>query len=163
MNQTINQTLIEQNTLMGFSAPFTSSATMDIYIITLIVALFITLVNKYLTDQVAIKALRAEMKELQKKMRKVMQKDPQKAQKMQQEIMKKNFENMKHTMNPKVMLITFVPIIIVFTFVGKFYGPFGELMDFPFWFFWQPWEWLGVYIFFSLINSILLKKVLDVA
>lgn len=161
LNQTLNESLTQTNaTLMGYSAPFTTGPTLDIYIITLFVALFITLVNKYMSDQVKIKALRKEMKDLQKKMRKEMAKDPQKAQKIQKEIMKKNMENMKHAMNPKIMLITMVPIFIVFTFVGRLYGDSGQFFNFLGWW---TWGWLGTYIFFSIINSILLKKLLDVA
>ena len=164
MNETINQTATQATaevaTLFGHSAPFTNSPTIDIFLITVVVALFITLVNKYMTDQVAIKALRKEMKSMQKNMRELMRKDPKQAQALQKKIMKKNFENMKHAMNPKVMIITMIPILIVFTLVGKLYGSFGEFFT-PFDL--VAWGWLGSYIFFSIINSILMKKVLDVA
>ncbi len=163
MNETINQTAVQAVTILGHSAPFTNSAVLDIYLVTLVVALFITLINKYMTDQVAIKALRADMKNLQKKMRETMKTDPKKAQIMQQEIMKKNLENMRHTMNPKIMLITMLPILVVFSFIRTLYGPLGNIMDPGINFLWLPWGWLGTYIFFSLINSILIKKILKVA
>ncbi len=165
INQSINESINQASTFLGYSAPFTSSPIIDIFLITLLVVIFTTLINKYMTDQVRIKALRKEMKEMQKKMREVMKNDPKKAQLMQQDIMKKNMENMKHAMNPKVMLITMVPLLVVFTFIGKIYGPFGVIMDFGLgsWFFGHPWEWLGTYIFFSIINSIVIKKLLDVA
>lgn len=166
INQSINQTITEPTAIFGYTAPFTNSPAIDIFLITLVVVLFTTLIHKYMTDQVRIKALKAEMKELQKKMRETMAKDPKKAQAMQQDIMKKNMENMKHMMNPKIMLVTMVPLLVVFTFIGKIYGPFGEaVLDFGLgsWFFGHPWGWLGTYIFFSIINSIILKKLLDVA
>jgi len=75
--------------VIGLSIPFTGSAVIDIFFITLFTSLFITLVNKYLGDQVRIKALRKEMKSLQKEMRATMTKDPKKAQAMQKEMMKK--------------------------------------------------------------------------
>ena len=166
VNQTINETItqkITENIYMGQTLPFTSYIVLDIFIITLFVALFMTLINKYMTDQTRIKALRKEMKDLQKKFKETMKKDPAKAQKIQQEIMKKSFENMKHSMNIKVMLITMAPLLLVFSIVAKAYGPFGEFFHLiPFWE-WTNWGWLGTYIFFSLINSIALKKVLDVA
>ncbi len=170
MNETLNQTLNEsinqivtQNVYKGVTIPFTSYPALDIFIITFFVALFITLVNKYMTDQITIKALRNDMKELQKKFKETMAKDPAKAQKIQQEIMKKSFENLKHSMNMKVMLVTMVPILLVFSVVAQAYGPFGEFLHLlPFWE-WTNWGWLGTYIFFSIINSIILKKVLDVA
>lgn len=166
MNQTLNETLnqtVTQNLYLGQTFPITTYPALDIFIITFFVALFITIINKYMTDQVRIKALREEMKTLQKKFKDTMAKDPAKAQKIQQEIMKKSFENMKLSMNIKVMLITMLPILLVFSFVAKAYGPFGEFLHLiPFWE-WTNWGWLGTYIFFSIINSMILKKVLDVA
>lgn len=164
LNETINQT-ITQSVYMGQTIPVTTYPALDIFIITFFVALFITVVNKYMTDQITIKALRNDMKELQKKFKETMAKDPAKAQKIQQEIMKKSFENLKHSMNMKVMLVTMVPILLIFSVVAKAYGPFGEFFNiFPFFgWAWFNWGWLGTYIFFSIVNSIVLKKVLDVA
>ena len=122
MNETINQTINQTATLFGHSPPFAGNPIIDIFLITLVIVLFTTLINKYMTDQVKIKTLRKEMKELQKKMRETMKTDPKKAQTLQQEIMKKNMENMKHAMNIKVMLITMLPLLVVFSFVGKLYG-----------------------------------------
>lgn len=162
MNESINETLLQTpTTILGTSAPFTNSPTIDIFLITLIVAVFINLINKYFTDQVKIRALRAEMKELQKKMREKFKTNPQEAQKLQQQIMKKNMENIKHAMNPKIMLITMGPLLIVFTFIGKLYGYLGEFFIIPL-FGWN-FGWLGTYILFSIINSIIIKKVLNVA
>ena len=63
-------------------------------------------------------------------------------------------------MNPKVMLVTMIPTLLILSLVAKAYSPLGEF--FPV-FNWWTWGWLGTYIFFSILNSILLKKVLDVA
>ena len=93
-NIMINETNQTVQVVLGHTLPLTATPTFDIYIITLVVSLFMTLTHKYMSDQIAIKALRAEMKVLQKKMRKVMSKDPKKAQMLQKEIMKKNLENM---------------------------------------------------------------------
>ena len=160
INQSIAQNASQIPTLLGYTAPFTNNPIVDIYLVTLVTSLFITLVNKYLSDQVAIKALRLEMKESQKKMRKVMKKDPKKAQKMQQAHMKKSFEMMKHTMNPKIMLTTMVPILVIFGYMRTLYSPLGEFFNI---FGFTTFGWLGTYIVFSIINSIVLKKVLDVA
>ncbi len=165
MNQTLNQTITTAtndviNTFLGHTIPVTGNPIYDIYILTLIISLFITLVNKYMSDQKKIKALRAELKILQKKMRKEMAKDPKKAQIMQKEIMKKNFENMKYAFNPKIMLITMVPLMFIFISVRQFYSPFGDILNV---FGLTTFGWLGTYIIFSIINSMILKKVLDVA
>jgi len=157
INESINQTV---GKILGHTVPLTVSPVIDIYLITLMTALFITLVNKYLSDQVAIKALKLEMKESQKKMRKIMKKDPKKAQKMQQDHMKKSFEMMKHNMNPKIMLTTMIPILVVFGYMRTLYGPLGEFFNV---FGFTTFGWLGTYITFSIINSIILKKLLNVA
>jgi uncharacterized membrane protein (DUF106 family) len=74
--------------------------------------------------------------------------------------MKKNFENMKHAMNPKILVITMLPMLLLFFFVKTYYTHFGEFFT-PFDL--VSWGWLGTYIVFSIINSIALKKILDVA
>ena len=61
-NSTEISTEIVSNTFIGLTTPFTMNPLIDIIIIALIAALFTTILNKYLTDQVAIKALRKEMK-----------------------------------------------------------------------------------------------------
>ena len=161
MNETLNQSAIQATQFLGHSAPFTGFALIDIYLITLIVAVFTTIVTKYLTDQITIKALRKDLKESQKKMREFLKKDPQKAQEMQKKIMKKNFELMKHSMNLKMILVTMGPLLLVFTIVAKLYPVtlFPTILDLGF----ISFAWLGTYIIFSLINSLVLKKVLDVA
>lgn len=159
MNETINQTIAQAPQILGVATPLTTSPTIDIFLLTIITALFTTIVRKHMTDQSAIRALRKEMKGLQKKMREQMKKDPKKAQVMQQEIMKKNMENMKHEMNPKIMLTTMAPLLVVFFFVKELYGPFGEFFNLGF----TTFGWLGTYIVFSIINSIIIKKLLDVA
>jgi len=158
INQTINETIVPL--LMGkYTIPLTSTPTVDIFLLALIGALFTTLVNKYMNDQVKIKALRADMKGLQKKVREMMKKDPKKAQILQKEIMKKNFENMKHTMNPKIMMTTMIPMLVLFFFIRKHYSHFDVILNLGF----TQFGWLGTYIVFSIIASIFLKKVLDVA
>ncbi len=164
MNDTLNQTVeavVNETipTILGMTAPFTSSPTIDIALIAVVGGLFTNLVNKYLSDQVKIKALRAEMKTLQKKVRDMMKKDPKKAQALQGEIMKKNMENMKHAMNPKIMLITMVPMLFLFFFIRSHYGYMGEFWDLGF----TQFGWLGTYFTCSIVSSIVLKKVLDVA
>ncbi len=160
-NESINQSIASAPfEILGHTAPFTTSPTLDIFLISLVVSLFITLVNKYMTDQVRIKALKADMKKIQKNMRETMKTDPQKAQKMQKEIMKKNFENIKYMLNPKVIIITMLPLLIVFAMIVKIYAPFGQFFNV---FGWFTLGWLGTYIIFSIFNSILLKKLLNVA
>ena len=65
MNETLNETITQTVAplLAGNSIPLTTSPIMDIFLIALVGSLFTTLVNKYMTDQVKIKALKKDMKE----------------------------------------------------------------------------------------------------
>lgn len=159
--ESLNATSLNATSLLGINIPFSGFVLLDIYLITLVVALFTTIITKYMTDQISIKALRKDLKDSQKKMREIMVKDPKKAQELQQKIMKKNFELMKHSMNIKMLLITMAPLLIVFTLVGRLYPSelFPVILNLGF----VSFAWLGTYIIFSIINSIILKKVLDVA
>jgi uncharacterized membrane protein (DUF106 family) len=156
----INQTVSNITTTVSPYIPLTISPLADVYCITLVTAFYTTLVTKYLSDQKAIKALRKEVKDLQKRMRETMAKDPKKATQLQQELMKKNFENMKYAFNLKIMLVTAIPMIFVFLLVKQYYGPLGEFWNF---FGLTQFGWFGTYLIFSILNSILLKKIMDVA
>jgi uncharacterized membrane protein (DUF106 family) len=161
LNQTINQAITNnENSFLSHYIPFTGFPAADIFIITFIVAIFTTIVNKHMTDQVKIKALKKEMKELQKEMREhIKGNKPKKAQAVQQKIMKKNMELMKHSMNFKMMMVTMLPLILLFSLVSHWYGHFGDILNLGF----AQFGWLGTYIIFSIVNSIMLKKILDVA
>lgn len=156
VNSTVNNTA---PLLLGKVVPILTSPVYDIACFALIGALFTTLVNKFLSDQVAIKVLRKDMKKLQKKIRETMKEDPKKAQALQAEVMKKNLENMKHAMNPKIMLTTMIPMLFLFFIIRTHYSHLGEFWNLGF----TTFGWLGTYLVCSILWSILLKKVLDVA
>ena len=160
MNDTINETATTTSTeIAGISIPFTTIPAFDIFLLSLATSAFITIVNKHFTDQAKIKALRKEMKDMQKKLREKMKEDPDKAKEIQQEIMKKNFETMKQSFRPQVFLITGIPLLFVFMFIAGNYGQFGDILNLGLF----EVGWLGSYIIFSIANSIILKKVLNVA
>lgn len=163
-NESMNSTVVNaatevSKTFLGLQTPFSMNPLIDMIIIALIVGLFTTILNKYLTDQVAIKALRAEMKKKQKDMREMLKKDPKKAQKMQGEIMQKNMELMKQSMNFKVMAITLLPMLFLFTQIRAGYNQYDIILNLGF----VSFGWLGSYIILTIIASIILKKVLKVA
>ncbi|MCG2718483.1 MAG: EMC3/TMCO1 family protein [Nanoarchaeota archaeon] len=113
----------------------------------------ITFAYKYLTDQNKMKELKTEMKDMQKKMKE--HKDqPDKVMSMQKAAMKKNMEYMKHSMKPT--LFTFVPIIIVFSWLRGHYEALGNPVIF------LGLKWIWVYIIFSLMISIVLRKVMKI-
>ena len=159
MNETIIETANEIIMFMGYTFPITSSPIIDVYIITIFASLFITLINKHFTDQPLLKRSKEEMKSLQKEMRKVMRENPKKAQALQKEIFKKNMVMMKQNLNPKIMLMTMLPMILIFIFIKNNYTQFDQFLNLGF----ATFGWLGTYIIFSIINSVILKKLLKVA
>jgi len=136
--------------VMGLPAP------LNLFIISFILTGAITLAYKYLTDQGKMKELKDEMKNMQKKM-KEMKDQPDKVMSMQKDAMKKNMEYMKHSMKP--MLFTFVPIIIVFGWLRSYFD-IQAAAGTPFSFFGLSWLWS--YIIFSLVISIVLRKIMKV-
>lgn len=161
INSALNQTTQDIPEILGQTVPLTSYVFLDIFLIALVGSLFVTIVNKYLSDQEKIKQLKKEMNDLRKKSREALKKDPKQAQKIQQEMMQKSMENMKHTMNPKIMLTTMLPMLLILGFVRKYYSAiyFPVVLNLGF----TQFTWLGTYICSSIIWSIILKKILDVA
>ena len=157
--ENVSSNVSEISTFIIFEVPFTTGPLLDIFMISLIAALFTTLLTKYLTDQTTIKALRADMKKKQKEMREMLKKNPQKAQAMQSDLMKKNMEIFKQSFNIKVLIITLAPLLYIFTQLASGYGHYEEILNLGF----VTFRWLGTYIIFTIICSIALKKILDVA
>ena len=131
-------------------------APLNLFIISFILTGLITLAYKYLTDQTKMKELKDEMSSMQKKM-KEMKDQPDKVMSMQKDAMKKNMEYMKHSMKPT--LFTFVPIIIIFGWLRSYFTTQATAGT-PFSFFGLSWLWS--YIIFSLIISIVLRKIMKV-
>lgn len=135
-------------------------APLNLFIVSLILTVIITLAYKYLTDQKKMKELKDEMKDMQKQMKEMKDK-PDKVMSMQKEAMKKNMEYMKHSMKPT--LFTFLPIIIIFGWLRKYFDLQAAAgTPFSFSFFGLNLSWLWSYIIFSLITSIVLRKILKV-
>ncbi|MCH8519218.1 MAG: hypothetical protein LAT82_00495 [Nanoarchaeota archaeon] len=157
--ETMSSNMSSVPTFIFLEVPFTTGPLLDIFIISLIAALFTTLLNKYLTDQVTIKALRVEMKKKQKEMREMLKKNPQKAQAMQSDLMKKNMEIFKHSFNIKILVITLIPLLYIFTQIRAGYIHYDVILNLGF----VSFGWLGSYIILTIICSIALKKILNVA
>src|SRR3989344_8240865 len=117
--------------------------------ISFILTLLVTLIYKYTTDQKSMKELKDDIKNLQKKM-KEHKEDAGKMMEVQKEAMEKNIKYMKHTFVP--MILTFLPIIIIFGWIKEKYTPKGDIFF--------MFGWLGTYIIFSLIFSMILRKIL---
>ena len=128
--------------------------TIGMLILVFIISLFITLLQKYATDQEEMNNIKKEQKKLQEEMKKY--KDhPEKLMSLQ----KKQFEfmgpMMKLSMRP--MVFSGIPLILFFRWFWDFFNAIGDPKFFGF----LSWFWF--YLIGSMIFSIILKKVLDVA
>ena len=107
-----------------------------VFLISLIIALIITLVYKWVTDQELMKTLKEDIKALQQDMKKLRD-NPSKMMEVQKKAMEKNMKYMMHSMKPT--LITFLPIILIFGWMltNLAYEPIA------------PGERFDVYVFFD--------------
>jgi len=119
----------------------------SILIIAFLVTLVMTLVTKKFTDQNRMKELKKIQKACQIKIKDA-KGDMQKQAKINQEVMACTMELMKHSFKP--MLITMIPIILLFSWVS---GVYTAVLKGWFW-----WYFGG-----AIVSSIALRKVLDVA
>lgn len=128
--------------------------TIGMLILVFIISLFITLLQKYATDQKEMRRIKKEQKELQEEMKKYKE-HPEKLMSLQ----KKQFEfmgpMMKLSMRP--MVFSGIPLILFFRWFWDFFNVLGDPKFFGF----LSWFWF--YLIGSMIFSMILKKVLDVA
>lgn len=101
------------DSVLGWS--FNVSPLFGMIFVTVIMTVITTLIYKYATDQKALKIHREEMKKIQKKM-KESRDDPKKAMKLQKEMWSKSKGSFKQSLKP--MLITFIPVILFFSWLG---------------------------------------------
>ena len=119
----------------------------SILIIAFLVTLVMTLVTKKFTDQNRMKELKQIQKACQIKIKNA-KGDMKKQAQINQEVMACTMELMKHSFKP--MLITMIPIILLFSWVS---GVYTTVLKGWFW-----WYFGG-----AIVSSIALRKVLDVA
>ncbi len=123
-----------------------------LFLVSFVLTLLVTVVYKYMTDQELLKSIKEEMKEIRKEM-KEFREDPKKMMELQKKSMEKSMVQMKNSFKP--MLITFIPLILVFGWLRKVY----EVTEVSFL---GISSWLMIYIIFSIIFSITLRKFLKV-
>ena len=123
----------------------------SILIISFLVTLITTLIYKYFSDQRTIKSLRDEIKYLQKEM-KNFKDNPKKMMDKQKEIMEKNFKVMKHSMKPT--LYTIIPAGLLLIWIQNVYTNTGAILF--------SLNWFWTYAIFSIIFSLLIRKLLKV-
>tara|TARA_Y100000310_G_scaffold334750_1_gene415204 strand:+ start:589 stop:1023 length:435 start_codon:yes stop_codon:yes gene_type:complete len=125
----------------------------NLLLISFIITGAITLAYKFLTDQKLMKELKGEMKDLQKEM-KELRDDPKKMMEVQKRAMEKNMKYMMQSLKPT--LFTLIPIIFIFSWLRGYYTDLGN-PDILF-----GLGWLWIYIIFSIVISLSLRKVLKI-
>lgn len=127
--------------------------TTGMLVVVLIITFITTLIQKYATDQKALKELRQEQKILQEEMKKFRD-NPAKIS----ELSKKQMEFIPRTfkLTSRTILFTGIPFILFFRWFYDFFVSIGEPKFFGF----LSWFWF--YLIFAMIFSSILRKVMKV-
>ena len=141
------------NFLFGWAVAI--SPLFGIIFVSFVLSMLSTLAWKYLTDQTLLKSLRDKTSSMREEFKKHKD-DPKKLSEMNSKMMKENLEAMKlqYKQSIKPMIATLVPFMLVFVWIRKTYEPFGVLL--------LGMGAIWVYILFSFIFSIILRKVMKV-
>ncbi len=128
--------------------------TIGMTLIVFVLALCITLVQKYATDQKTLKEMKIEQKKLREEM-KAVKEHPEKLLELQ----KKQFEFLPRMMKVSMrgVMYTSIPLILFFRWFMDFFAGMEEFRFLGF----LSWFWF--YILGSMIFSSILRKILDVA
>ena len=127
--------------------------TIGMILVVFIITLITTLIQKYGTDQKALKELKHEQKLLQEEMKKYRD-NPAKIS----ELSKKQMEFIPKTfkLTSRTILFTGIPFILFFRWFYDFFAVIGQPKFFGF----LSWFWF--YLIFTLIISSILRKVMKV-
>jgi len=117
----------------------------SIIVVSFVVAIFINLVNYFTMNKERMRELKEIQKACQIKLKDA-KGDMKKINEINAEMMRCSGEMMKHSLKP--MMITFIPIIVVFAFIRDVYAT-TELAK----------NWIWYYLISSIIFSMILRKV----
>jgi uncharacterized membrane protein (DUF106 family) len=134
-------------------ALLTWNLTIGMLLVVFIITLITVLIQKYGTDQKALKELREEQKLLQEEMKKFKD-NPEKVT----ELSKKQMEFIPRTfkLTSRTILFTGIPFLLFFRWFYDFFATIGEPKFFGF----LPWFWF--YFIFTILFSSILRKYLKV-
>ncbi len=133
-----------------FQPAINISPLVGLIVVVLVVTLLVTLINKRFTNQTLLKALKEETSMLQKDLKK--EPDSKKKGELQARLWDINMQYLKN--NFKAMFITFLPIVIIFSWLTKTFATAGK--------FFFGLGWFGGYIILFIIFTALFKKILKV-
>jgi uncharacterized membrane protein (DUF106 family) len=126
-----------------------------IILISALLTLATTIIQKYATDQETLRQIKAEQKAIQEEMKKL-KNQPAKMLELNKKQMEKMPEMMQHTMRP--VLYTFIPFVLFFRWFGDYFT--GSSMNTIFLIF--P-RWVWIYLILSIIFNSAFRKILKVA
>jgi len=131
---------------MTFTELMISNPKVSIAFFSIVVTLLSTLAQKWLTNQEHLKSLKKRQKEIQKELKGC--KDGCVMKELNAEMMKITGVMFKSSMKP--MFATMIPFLILFWWLRTIYAPVLS-------------SWIWYYIGYSVVASIVLRKVLKVA
>ncbi|MBI2672475.1 DUF106 domain-containing protein [Candidatus Woesearchaeota archaeon] len=145
------------NFIFGWAISFGNPWT--VIIISFLLTLLVNLTIKFLSDQKLMKELKEEGEKFKKEM-KEFKDDPHKLMEIQKKVMENSLNYMKQSMWPT--LFTLLPLLLVFRWMGNTFKNSEIILQLPFSvpLIGKGLGWLGTYILFSLIFSLILRKVL---
>ena len=133
---------------MTFTEWMVSSPKISIAIFSIVVTFISTMAQKWLTNQEHLKSLKKRQKEIQKELRGC--KDPSLMKELNAEMMKLTGVMFKSSMKP--MFATIIPFLFLFWWLRGIYSPIDMGIS-----------WIWYYLGYSIVASIVLRKVLKVA
>ena len=123
------------------------NAILSIILISIMINLIVLLITKFFSDQTRIRELKKQQKEFNKALKDV-RGDVEKTLEIQKKAMEHSLELMKHSFRP--LLITMIPLLLFFWWIREIFSPVLS-------------GWIWYYIVSSIIASLILRKVLNVA
>lgn len=122
--------------------------------IVFVISFFMTIAQKYATDQKMMREMKAEQKKLNDEM-KTVRDNPEKMMELQKESMKFVMPMMKLSMRP--LVYTAIPVILFFRWFMDFFTVLGNPKFFGF------FSWFWFYLLGSILFSSIFRKVMNVA
>ena len=123
-------------------------------LISAVIVLGTTLIQKYTTDQNELRLIKKEQKLLQEEMKKF-EKEPEKLLQLQKKQLEFIPKTMDITMRP--LMYTIIPIILFFRWFSDYFVANPNLKIFGY------LSWIWAYLIFSVVFSMIFRKVLNVA
>jgi uncharacterized membrane protein (DUF106 family) len=112
--------------------------------ISVLVSLFISLINFFVLDKEKVRHGKKRQKELNKEL-KSHKDNPEKMMAIQKEMMSHTMDTLKHSFKP--MLITLIPILVVFSWIKGAYAETSIASS-----------WLWYYIISAIVASLVFRK-----